>query len=326
MLLDRAALAHLTLELPAEAGPCLRFAAEELRRYLLALVPANEARADGGLPLHRSPTLKGAALRLGEGPAIDAVRATDAFRVAVAERGLTLAGSSDQAVLQAVYRLLEQLGCAWSFHGAAEETVPTLPSAGARLAELADEPPWHVRAYATDIHTHHYGEPELMARRMPSDVAFIDWMGKTGANAFLLIRHPFDTQLTLPELLPEFAKRGIAPEYGGHVLPLLLQRERFASHPEWFPADAHGRRTDLGNMCTSSAAALSLVADEAAASARRHPEMRTLHIWGADLWDGGWCHCTACAGSTVQEQNLRVCNACPRPCVISRTTTPSIPR
>src|SRR5437867_3409424 len=34
-------------------------------------------------------------------------------------------------------------------------------------------------------------------------------MGKSGANTFFYIRHPFDTQLTIPALLPEFTKRGI---------------------------------------------------------------------------------------------------------------------
>jgi hypothetical protein len=40
--------------------------------------------------------------------------------------------------------------------------------------------------------------------------------------------------------------------------------------------------------------------------------MRVVHIWGADLWHGGWCHCTSCASLSVQDQSLRVCNAVAR--------------
>ena len=39
------------------------------------------------------------------------------------------------------------------------------------------------------------------------------------------------------------AERGIEAEYGGHVLQLLLPRDRFAAHPEYFPC-ARGRAAD----------------------------------------------------------------------------------
>jgi len=302
MRIDRATLARQTIAVGAAAGEPLAFAADELRRYLARMSGVEIAVAP-------DPALPPRTLRLGAGPEVAAPPAADAFQLAPSESGVTLVGASERAVLHGVYRMLEDLGCTWSFHGAAHEVVPSLPATGARVAEARQQPGYAVRAYVTDIHTYHYHEPEVMAARLPADLAFTDWMGKSGANGFLFIRHPFDTDLTIPALLPEFRRRGIAPEYGGHVLPLLLPRERFAEHPEWFPAARDGRRHDLGNLCTASAEAMAEIAEAAVGYARMHPEMGVLHVWGADLFDGGWCHCGACAGWSVQDQSLRVCNA-----------------
>src|SRR5262249_19934751 len=35
---------------------------------------------------------------------------------------------------------------------------------------------------------------------------------------------------------------------------------------------------------------------------------RDRHLWGLDVWGGGWCRCAVCAGWTPSEQLLRVCN------------------
>ena len=303
MRIDRTALERTGITLPTHAGECLRFAAEELQRYLSRMAGVEVACTPDDV------TAAHPALRLGRGPDVAPPSGADAFRIAPSASGLTLVGTNERAVLHAVYRLLEELGCIWSFHGPAYEMVPPLPAAGIEVAAVEHDPAFSVRAYVTDIHTYHYHEAEVMASRLPADIAFTDWMGKSGANAFLFIRHPFDTDLTIPALLPEFRKRGIDPEYGGHVLPVLLPREHFAQHQEWFPADREGRRHDLGNLCTASAAALAMTAEGAVDYARRHPEMRVLHIWGADLLDGGWCHCPDCAAWTEQDQSLRVCNA-----------------
>jgi hypothetical protein len=302
MRIDRRGLDGLGIEIPLEAGDCLRFAAAELAGYLRAM-------GAGGVSVRERAGLARSTLRLGAGPPAEPPAGADAFRISPGDRGVTLAGNGERAVLHATYRLLEQFGCVWSFHGRDHETVPKLAAEGVCVVETRNVPAWDVRAYVTDIHTYHYHEPEVQAQRLAADLAFTDWMGKSGANAFLFIRHPFDTEVTIPSLLPEFRCRGIVPEYGGHVLPLLLPRERFGERPEWFPADRQGRRHDLGNLCSSSAEALEFSALAAVEYARRHPEMGVLHIWGADLWDGGWCHCSACAGVSVQDQSLRVCNA-----------------
>ena len=120
-------------------------------------------------------------------------------------------------------------------------------------------------------------------------------MAKSGANTFFFIRHPFDTQLTIPELLPDFERRGIEVEYGGHVIPLLLPRDEYIAitrstsrkHPTArVPITAISAPAAPGALATASANAVHYV--------REHPEMRAVHIWGADLWRGGWCRCAGC--------------------------------
>lgn len=177
------------------------------------------------------------------------------------------------------------------------------------MAETVHTPAFRLRGYCSDIMTWHYTQPEFFQERLPEDHKLIDWMGKSGASTFFYIRHPFDTQLSIPELSADFEKRAIDVEYGGHVIPLLVPRELFGQRPDFFPQAPAGERVDLGNLCTSNAEALALAAANALAYVLEHPEMSALHIWGADLWEGGWCHCATCAGTGAHDQSLRVCNA-----------------
>ena len=104
------------------------------------------------------------------------------------------------------------------------------------------------------------------------------------------------------------AERGIEAEYGGHVLQLLLPRDRFAAHPEYFPSGEDGRRMERGNLCVSNRAALELVRAGALGYVRDNPEMAMLHIWGADVRRGAWCRCAECAALSPQLQYMKVVN------------------
>jgi hypothetical protein len=294
----RSAAIHIRDE---QAQP-VAFAAAELQRYLERMTGVRVPITHGGAPN---------TLVLGTGtPTPPAPYNPEAFVITPEAAGVTLQAGAPRALLSAVYALLEHLGCRWSFHGPDDEVVPRLD--GTRRVELeriAHSPRFTVRGYVSDIMTWHYTQPEYFHDRLDDDRGFIDWMGKSGANAFLYIRHPFDTQLTIPELIPDFQRRGIDLEYGGHVIPLLLPRELYREHPDYFPAADDGSRTDLGNLCTSSAAALATASANAVQYVRDYPEMRVLHVWGADLWHGGWCRCADCGALSAQDQSLRVCNA-----------------
>ncbi len=303
-----AALQSGTIAVAAGAAAPVRFAAAELQRYLQALTAVQ-------VPIEERASVPPHGLVLGNDgiPAAPLTAASaDEFVIAPTPTHVRLAAGSARGLLQATYALLEQLGCRWSLHGPQEEQVPRLAASRVELQETHCTPRFTVRGYSTDMMTCHYTQPDQFASRLGEDRAFVDWMAKSGANAFFFIRHPFDTQLTIPELLPEFQLRGIDLEYGGHVIPLLLPRAMYHEHPECFPEAPTGGRTDLGNLCASSAAALATAARNAVAYVREYPELRVLHLWGADVWSGAWCRCTACTALSVQDQSLKTCNTVAR--------------
>jgi hypothetical protein len=300
-MIDLARLAAGEVLVPAGAAAPTAFAAEELAAYL--------GRIFGAAPTRRIvPTPPGDWLALvqrgGPVPALP-VLSDEEWAVRPADGGAVLRGTSPRATLAAVYALLRAAGCRWSPHGRDDEYIPT----GAAVATaLTGRPAFARRAYTADLGTWHYTVAERLAARLPHDVAFIDWMAKSDATGFLFIRHANDTQWTVPELLPELARRGLAIEGGGHALVELLPRSLFASHPEYFPQTASGR-TDLGNACVSTPGAVALVRERAAAARAEIPGAIDFHLWGLDLFGGGWCGCAGCTALTPSEQSLVICNA-----------------
>ncbi len=302
---DPTTLTSAAIHVAENREPPAAFAAAELQRYLQRMTGARPPIVADGTP---NTLVLGDAVAPAGTPAPPQ---PGSFIVTPETSRITLHAGSPRALLSAVYALLQQLGCRWSLHGLGEEIVPRVTEP-IEIEPVRYTPRFDVHGYCSDIMTWHYTQPEYLADRLDDDRAFIDWMGKSGANAFFFIRHPFDTQLTIPQLLPEFQRRGIDIEYGGHVMPLLLPRELYREHPEYFPAGPDGTRTDHGNLCTSNPAALATASANAVQYVRDYPEMHVVHIWGADLWQGGWCRCAACAPLSVQDQSLRVCNAVAR--------------
>ncbi len=175
--------------------------------------------------------------------------------------------------------------------------------------KTTSNPAFTRRALVSDIMTWHCETPDRFALHLEHDRKFIRWMAARGINAFSYIRHERDTRLKIDELVPELEENGIASEYGGHVLQLLLPRERFEAQPEFFPMDAGGKRNRRGNLCPSNDEAIALVRDGAVQYIRENPECSLLHIWGADVRDGAWCRCPRCAQLPPQCQYLAVVNA-----------------
>jgi hypothetical protein len=303
--MDLARLAAGVLHLPEPAPAPVRFAAEELTAYLGRMFGvAPVARPHAGVPgtwLHLSPP--------GQPPPAASIAVPDGAEATVrpAGDGMAIAAVSPRALLAAVYALLAEAGCRWSPSGVAEEHVPVGTEVRAAVPALILRPPFARRAYASDLATWHYTMPARLAERLPADVAFVDWMAKSGATGLLFIRHANDSQWLVPELVPELVRRGLDVEAGGHVLVELLPRALHDRHPEYFPLGADGRRTDLGNACASSREALAVIgAGARAASAATGAS--DLHLWPLDLLGGGWCRCAACAPFSPSDQALGVCN------------------
>ena len=274
------------------------FAAAELRRYLALLfgtAPTERPVAGGSgtwLRLTLTDDIVSRAAGLPEAGAEWAI-VPDAG-------GVTITAAAPRGLVAGVYALLEAVGCEWSADG--RERLPPAPSREVRAIE--GRPAFARRAWASDLGTWHYGVPARLAERLPSDVAFIDWMARRGATGLLFIRAANDTQWSVPELVPELERRGLTLELGGHVLTELLPRALFAEHPEYFPM-IEGARSDLGNLCPSSGA-LAVVTETARAAFAGTTDV---HVWGLDTMGGGWCGCDRCRLLTPSDQALLVCNA-----------------
>jgi hypothetical protein len=272
---------RLRISYPANSGEVVAFAANELARSLKAMLAEPVAAI-------ADPSVGGCDVRVG---------------------ARVISGSSDAGVLHAVYQFLERLGARFPVGRA-----PVLPRIDRSRIDAvaiapASEPAFSRRAFVSDIMTWQYEKPERFALHLAHDREFIPWMAASGINAFSYIRHERDSRLKIDELLPLYRERGIASEYGGHVLQLLMPRDRFGANPEFFPVGANGQRNPRGNLCVSSEAALALVRDGALRYLSENPECALLHIWGADVWDGAWCRCGDCSRLSPQRQYMKVVNA-----------------
>ena len=220
---------------------------------------------------------------------------------------LVIEGASERGALHGAYDLLERLGARFALGRAPK--MPRIEAAQlATLAPYRVAPAFNRRAFVSDIMTWHYEDSEGLRTHLAHDREFTAWMGQRGINAFSYIRHAQDTRLKIDETAPMLAERGIEAEYGGHVLQLLLPRDRFAAHPEYFPCADDGRRMERGNLCVSNRAAVELVRAGALGYVRDNPEIAMLHIWGADVRRGAWCRCGECAALSPQLQYMKVVN------------------
>jgi hypothetical protein len=232
----------------------------------------------------------------------------DSFDVSRAAESIVIRAGTERGLFHAESNLLEKLGA--QFPPGMAPSYPRIDS-----AKLAALEPWRVipafkhRGFISDIMTWDYNFPDRLDLHLRHDREFIPWMARRGINAFSYIRHAHDTRLKIDEVAPLLREHGIGVEYGGHVLQLLLPRDRFAQHPEYFPAGEDGVRIASGNLCVSNPDAVALVRAGALAYVREHPENELLHIWGADVRRGAWCRCGQCGELPPQLQYMKVVNA-----------------
>jgi hypothetical protein len=231
--------------------------------------------------------------------------AGDSFRIACDGRSIALEAGSERGLLHAVGELFENLGA--SFAPWRDPEFPPRIDV-ARLRRVASRtivPAFDRRAFAADLMIWHYEDAARLASHLAHDRLFIPWMTARGMNAFAFIRHAQDTQARIEALNPLLEKFQVDAEYGGHIGQLLMPRELFESHPEYFTVAPDGARTTRGNFCVSNREALAMVRDRALAVVRERLENRLLHLWGADLKHGGWCRCAACVALAPQLQYMK---------------------
>ncbi|HYR78420.1 MAG TPA: DUF4838 domain-containing protein, partial [Candidatus Dormibacteraeota bacterium] len=221
---------------------------------------------------------------------------------------IAIRAGSSRGLIHAVANFLEKLGA--RFAPGVSPLYPHIDAQRLRTIEpFRVTPAFKRRAFASDIMTWNYSFADRLELHLRHDHEFIPWMARRGINAFSYIRHAHDTRFKIDELAPLLRERGIDAEYGGHVLPLLLPRERFDDRPDFFPAGDDGVRIANGNLCVSNPDALALVSQGALAYTREHPENKLLHVWGADVRGGAWCRCAQCRQLPPQLQYMKVVNS-----------------
>jgi hypothetical protein len=291
----------------ATGGEVARRAARELSSGLAAML---------GVEVESSPdaSLVAAEIRIDLGDSATPAHASpialdgDSFEVSRGAESITIRAGTERGLIHAASNLLEKLGV--QFPPGVAPSYPRIENA--RLGALEPSrvaPAFARRAFISDIMTWDYNFPDRLDLHLRHDREFIPWMARRGINAFSYIRHAHDTRLKIDEVAPLLREHGIGVEYGGHVLQLLLPRDRFTEHPEYFPAGDDGVRAARGNLCVSNPEAVAIVRAGALAYVHDHPENELLHIWGADVWRGAWCRCAQCRELPPQLQYLKVVNA-----------------
>ncbi|HLI78791.1 MAG TPA: DUF4838 domain-containing protein [Candidatus Binataceae bacterium] len=297
----------LDIRYSAEVGEVAAIAARELADGLAKMLAADASASS-------DPSIDARAIIISSGADAPANLALnkltdDGFEISHPDKGsLAIQAGSERGLLHASYDLMERLGA--SFVPGAPGNFPKAPrDTLATMKPYSVTPAFKRRAMASDILTWNYTYPDRLAQHLKFDREFIPWMARRGINAFEYIRHPHDTVQRIDELTPLYKSHGIGVEYGGHVLQILMPRDQFELHPEWFPATKDGSRTPKGNLCVSNADAVRLACEGALNYVREYPESELLHIWGADVRDGAWCRCANCKKLSPQLQYMKIVNA-----------------
>lgn len=277
------------------AEPPVRFAGEELARYLPRLAPGRplevrlgtaEAMATAGWLLE-SALPDGAVVVMGDG------------------RDYLVSGGSPAAVLHASYALLEALGARWLKPGQDGEVILPLDGPPPPLS-IRSEPVFGWRGLADGCLSWWPGAAPFQAW-LRELLEMVDWMGKMRMNRLFLHFNrlpPGD----LSPVLPELERRGIALELGGHSLPLLLPPGARESDPGLCRMVDGLRRPD-GNFCTSNPRTLDLLRRGASEQVQRLPPADLYHLWSYDARDDPWCRCPSCRDVSPHQQMWRAVSA-----------------
>ncbi|HEY3237526.1 MAG TPA: hypothetical protein VGJ84_22595, partial [Polyangiaceae bacterium] len=309
----------------AEPHRVIRYAAEELERYLSRMGAAGSGEIQIGLASHFE--------MIQPFPVADAAL-DDAIEVDVRGGQGHIAGGNPRSVLLAVYRYLTELGCRWVRPGAEGELIPALES-------LPD-----VRLRETPSYRH---RGVCIEGSLSVDHArdIIDWMPKLGLNAYFIQfreAHTFFDRwyakhdqpsskapsISLEQarghtrrVVEEIEKRGLVYHAVGHgwtCEPFGISGtgwEKEASEPpeniRQYLAEVKGeRRLWHGialntNLCYGNPEVRRTVIQEIAGYADQHREIDVLHFWLAD-GSNNHCECSLCRDTSPADFYVQMLN------------------
>lgn len=290
----------------SDASAPVKFAADELHKYVLAISGARlpilakgdedsaicvgeDGVAGAGLVKRLRAELRG--------------RGEDGFLVRTEGKQILLLGNSPRATLYAVYHFLEEhLGCAWCAPG--DDTVPCEKTI--RVPPIDDRvgpPALGVR----QIILYPYGGEWLDKNNLPHT----DWLAKNRFNwAHPAPNGPYswERNRSRETLVPEVEKRGLYLEVGGHTFNTWLPPDRYAGeHPEYYALLEDGARAmaedHKAGLCLSHAQVAGEVAANIIAWLDENPEVDAVDLWHND--SRTYCRCPDCTPKTAEEGDGR---------------------
>lgn len=288
-----------------EEGNVYAFAAQELAKYLKLMSRATFLVAEG----------EGACLYIGSLPwcidhmphlAVGASPVYDGFVIASDGYQGMLAANEPRGVLYAVYRMLEEWGCTWALPGIGGERIPERLDLNWPDGWLVESPSFERRGimYGGDCF------PSALFGWQAEEV--IDWMEKNRLNCYFLhvdVKEPYnaDCQAAYQAAYRSAVeKRGMRLELGGHGFQhLVLPREEYKTHPEWF-IEKDGRRVKEGNFCVSAEDMEERAYRAVCTLLEAYPQVESLHLYYDDVPGGSWCTCEKCRHMTATQMSYAV--------------------
>jgi hypothetical protein len=291
-----------SIVIAADASVPVKFAAEELQKYLAQISGARLPVATNAAP--------DLAICVGEGsiPAAETDklhadlkdRGEDGYAMCSSGNRLILTGNSPRASLYAVYHFLEKyLGCSWCVPG--HDTVPQ--QATIRLPHFRDAvgpAPFSMRTLVLFP----YGDHFMHKCNLPRT----DWAAKNRLNWV----HPapnapdrWELNKSRDVLLPEVKKRGLNLQVGGHSFSTWLPNARYAKdHPDYYGIKADGSRS-TASPCLSHPDVAKEMAANIVKWLNKNPEVNAVDLWHNDSMF--FCLCPKCTpenarGSTAEAE------------------------
>ncbi len=307
--LELAAPNPIPILLKSSASPVEAFAAEELARYLRAITGKTFILKKGEDAVPERALLVGRAFAGDFVANLEEARlGDDGVRIRRRGNRVLIAGPGERGTLNAVYVLLEHLGCRWfapnfSFYApAAGEKIPRMANPVIGDLDITQCPTFRWRKkYIEEGQTHD----------VPTLLAMVDWMAKVRLN---VLNCPIDYEGRGSTkwdnwreiLVPELRKRGILIEIGGHGYQNFLPPSRyFREHPEWFGM-IEGKRSEHPRtvFATSNPKAVETFIANVLDYLRRHPEIDIFDCWPPDAARWSEAPDDVALGSPTERQML----------------------
>lgn len=252
--------------------PVLRFAAEELRRYMQAVtgVTLTES-AHGDVTLTMDHTLD---------------EAYDEFSVCAEERALYIKGANPRSVLYGVYAFCESvLGVRFLHPGF--EWIPECKPDRLQPAAFSRKALFQVRAYGMDA-----------AQSMTYG---IDMLAKLGYNTYSASAATWREQKE--EIRTQLAQRGMMLSLSGHDIGFYVPPEEFFSdHPDWFALRDGMHRPE--QPCFSNPDFIQMLAQRVGDYCEAIPELDSLVLMFND--NAFTCECGQCRATGFQASYLHM--------------------